>query len=84
MDIKIHEGAVGNFIVKDNRELYQYSINPSNLLIGMFVSRQQEIIDIFKNKFDEKFEEAQPLDEKCTELGLETYSIYEKGLLFIV
>jgi hypothetical protein len=84
LDIKIHEGAVGNFIVKDQRELLQYSINPSNFLIGMFVSRQQEIIDVFKNKFDEKFDEAQPLDEKCTELNLGTYSDYEKGLLFLI
>ena len=81
-EIKVHQSAVGNFIVKDQKELMQYSIHPSNYLVGMFISRQDEITEIFKNKFDEKFSEAQTLDSYLKEKNMKILSFYSSFLLF--
>ncbi|MHA1584535.1 MAG: hypothetical protein ACTSVU_02015 [Promethearchaeota archaeon] len=63
--IRITHDVVGNFFIKDHSELGQYSIEPSNTVLGMFLSRQQEIVDIFSQKFDKKYKNAISLEEFC-------------------
>ncbi len=82
--IRVHPSAVGNFIVKDQKELLQYSIHPSNYLIGLFISRQEEIISIFKNKFEEKFKEANPLFKYLKENGVSGGPYFNTFLLFLI
>lgn len=58
IDVRVCQNTIGNFIIKDERELLQYSIDPSNTLLGFFISRQKEIIDVFTNKFSEIYSQS--------------------------
>lgn len=63
LEVRITNNVLTNFILKDRKELLQYSTSPNNELIGLFSSRQHEICDIFTTKFDEEFRNARKLDE---------------------
>ncbi len=58
IEIKISKNTIGNFIIKEDTELMQYSVDPSNKVLGLFVSRQKEIIDVFMNKFNELYSKS--------------------------
>lgn len=79
----VHPSAVGNFIIKNSSELLQYSIHPSNYLLGFFISRQDEIINIFKNKFDEKCSESKNINE-LLKVKSRKSSIFTAFLFFIL
>ncbi|MHA2039474.1 MAG: hypothetical protein ACW98X_23870 [Promethearchaeota archaeon] len=63
-DITIHvtEEDFSNFSLTDN-ELIQPSFDPTNILIGIYVSRNKNIYQIFNDKFDEIFEKGIPINE---------------------
>ena len=69
-DIKICEETFGDFIILDGNELIQFSIDPSNKLLGIFISRNQEITEIFMNKFNEIYTQALDLAEYFKEINL--------------
>ncbi len=58
IDIRVHSQSFSNFIIKDHKELLQYSVDPSNALLGLFVSRQDEITQIFKNTFEKMYQNS--------------------------
>ncbi|MHA1797282.1 MAG: hypothetical protein ACTSVY_02440, partial [Candidatus Helarchaeota archaeon] len=51
-----------NFILTDN-ELIQPSFDPSKKLIGSYLSRNNNIYQIFYDKFKELFEKGIPINE---------------------
>ncbi|MHA1744647.1 MAG: hypothetical protein ACTSWW_01540 [Promethearchaeota archaeon] len=63
IEIKISQQPVGNFILKDTTELLQFSVDPTNNLLGLFVSRQTEIVDIFQNKFMEIYQTSEDFND---------------------
>ena len=63
LEIRLTQNVLTNFILKQPRELLQYSTSPNNELLGLFVSKQKEICDIFNVKFDEEFVKAMNLEE---------------------
>jgi hypothetical protein len=57
----IVERPFSNFIIKDAKELLQFSVDPGNNYLGLFISRQKEIVDVFSYKFNELKAVAKPL-----------------------
>jgi hypothetical protein len=61
-DLRHTKKQFSNFVLKDGKFLLQPSFDPSGeVLIGCFISSPKEIIEVFSNKFDELFKEAQPV-----------------------
>jgi sugar-specific transcriptional regulator TrmB len=67
LSIKLIKKPFSNFIVKDERELMQLSIDPKNALVGLFVSRQTEIVQVFADKFNELCALAEDLQNRLTQ-----------------
>ncbi|MCP4764628.1 MAG: hypothetical protein GY870_22830 [archaeon] len=67
-DIRVSKQPFSNFIVKDKEKLIQPSFDPSNNLIGYFISTPQEIVDVFHSKFNDLFKESNPLSKEKDEL----------------
>lgn len=63
MQIKVSSKVLTNFLLRDNKELIQYSTSPDNALIGLFISRQREIYDIFAEKYQHEFNQAENLEK---------------------
>ncbi|MFX0030997.1 MAG: hypothetical protein ACFFA0_12210 [Promethearchaeota archaeon] len=63
-DIKIHvtEEDFSNFSLTDSA-LIQPSFDPTNILIGSYISRNRNIYQIFEKKFNEIFEAGTSIDE---------------------
>ncbi len=62
--IKVHitEDLFSNFSLNDN-ELIQPSFDPSNILLGAYISRDSNIYQIFYDKFNEIFEKGIPIND---------------------
>lgn len=63
-DIRFTEEQFSSFIVKDRSTLVQPSFDPSDNLLGYFVSQPQEIVDIFYEKFNTLFNDAESIQSK--------------------
>ncbi|MHA2181761.1 MAG: hypothetical protein ACXAAH_10090 [Promethearchaeota archaeon] len=64
--IHVTDEDFSNFSLTDN-ELIQPSFDPTNILIGVYVSRNKNIYQIFNDKFDEIFERGIPIDQFLTQ-----------------
>ncbi|MHA1931730.1 MAG: hypothetical protein ACW96X_04265 [Promethearchaeota archaeon] len=64
--IHVTDEDFSNFSLTDN-ELIQPSFDPTNILIGVYVSRNKNIYQIFNVKFDEIFEKGIPIDQFLTQ-----------------
>ncbi|MHA1343473.1 MAG: hypothetical protein ACTSQG_05775, partial [Promethearchaeota archaeon] len=62
IDVRITEDPFSNFSLTDN-ELIQPSFDPTNKLIGLYISRNKNIYQIFDDKFSEIFEKGTPLNK---------------------
>ncbi|MHA1510378.1 MAG: hypothetical protein ACTSRX_01510 [Promethearchaeota archaeon] len=62
-DIRIYEHSCGDFIILDENNLIQFSIDPSNKLMGIFISRSHEITNIFFKKFEEMYSQSAKLED---------------------
>ena len=60
-DLRHTKKQFSNFVLKDHSILLQPSFDPSDNLIGCFISSPKEIVEVFTNKFNELFKEAQPV-----------------------
>jgi hypothetical protein len=61
-DLRHTQKQFSNFVLKDGNTLLQPSFDPSgDNLIGCFISSPPEIVEVFANKFDDLFKEAQPV-----------------------
>ncbi len=66
-DIRFTEEQFSSFIVKispNGNSLIQPSFDPNDNLLGYFVSQPQEIVDIFHEKFNALFKNAEPIQNK--------------------
>ena len=60
-DLRHTKAQFSNFVLKDQSILLQPSFDPSDNLIGCFISSPKEIVEVFSNKFDELFKQAEPV-----------------------
>ena len=66
LDIHITDEKFSNFSLTDD-ELIQPSFDPSNKLMGSYISRNDNIYQIFNTKFDEIFNKGMPINEFVSE-----------------
>ncbi len=66
LEIHVTDEAFSNFSLTDN-ELIQPSFDPTNILIGAYISRNKNIYQIFYDKFNEIFEKGIPMNRFITE-----------------
>lgn len=66
IDIHVTNEAFSNFSLTDN-ELIQPSFDPTNILIGEYVSRNKNIYQIFYDKFIEIFEKGISIERFITQ-----------------
>lgn len=62
IEVHITEEPFSNFNLTDN-ELVQPSFDPSNKLIGAYITRNKNIYQIFEEKFNELFSKGTPINE---------------------
>lgn len=75
-----------NFNLTDN-ELIQPSFDPTNRLIGSYISRNKNIFQIFYDKFNELYEKGIPLDQFVqdeTDINLNELTDDEKFVLCLL
>lgn len=62
IDLRHTKAQFSNFVLKDHSVLIQPSFDPSgDNLIGCFISSPKEIVEVFSNKFDDLFKQADPV-----------------------
>ena len=66
LQIQITDEAFSNFSLTDN-ELIQPSFDPTNILIGSYISRNKNIYQIFYDKFNEIFKKGIPINQFINE-----------------
>ncbi len=66
IEIHVTDEAFSNFSLTDN-ELLQPSFDPTNILIGTYISRNKNIYQIFHDKFNEIFDKGIPINRFITE-----------------
>ncbi len=62
LKVRITEESLSNFCLTKT-EFIQPCFDPSNLLIGLFISRDDNIREIFNNKFKEFFDNGIPIND---------------------
>ena len=62
INIHVTDEDFSNFSLTDN-ELIQPSFDPTNILIGIYVSKNKNIYQIFNDKFEEIFESGIPINQ---------------------
>jgi len=87
-DFRVHvtDENFSNFSLTDN-ELIQPSFDPSNKLIGAYISRNKNIYQIFYDKFNEIFEKGIPINEfvkKDKELSIDSFSDIQAFILSLL
>ena len=71
--------AFSNFSLTDD-ELIQPSFDPTNKLIGAYISRNPDIYPIFEDKFNEIFQDSIPIDEFIESKGLKFSKLSDEQL----
>ncbi len=66
IEIHVTDEAFSNFSLTDN-EIIQPSFDPTNILIGTYISRNKNIYQIFHDKFTEIFENGILIDQFINE-----------------
>ncbi len=81
LDVRVTDEDFSNFNLTDS-ELIQPSFDPTNILIGAYISRNANIYQIFYEKFNELYEKGIPLAQFLKEQkGIKEES-YSKTQLF--
>ena len=86
IDVHITEESFSNFSLTDN-ELIQPSFDPTNKLMGSYISRNDNIFQIFYDKFTEIFEKGVPINqylEKLNETQLDSLSEVQSFVLCLL
>lgn len=63
IEVRVARESFSNFTIRDDEMLMQPAFDPSNHLLGCFISSQKEIVQIFRDKFESLFKNAKPLAE---------------------
>jgi hypothetical protein len=86
IDVHITEDFFSNFSLTDS-ELIQPSFDPSNKLMGSYISRNENIYHVFYDKFTEIFERSIPINQFLTqkeELSFESLSDVQSFVLCLL
>ena len=65
-NVKITKTNLSNFSLVD-KKLLQPSFDPSNKLLGAYISRNSDIYNVFADKFDELFKNGTPINDYIKE-----------------
>jgi len=86
INIHVTDEDFSNFSLTDN-ELIQPSFDPTNILIGIYVSKNKNIYQIFNDKFDEIFEKGISIDQflnKSEDISIKTLSETQTFVLCVM
>jgi hypothetical protein len=83
-EIKVIKKQLGNFVIKDHSQLYQFSLDPSNVLVGFFISKQKEITEVFEKKYQEFYQDATDLDKYFAKKFKKKITTFEKLILALI
>ena len=81
LDVRVTDEDFSNFNLTDS-ELIQPSFDPTNILIGAYISRNANIYQIFYEKFNELYEKGIPLAQFLKEQKEIKRESYSKTQLF--
>jgi len=81
LDVRVTDEDFSNFNLTDS-ELVQPSFDPTNKLIGAYISRNVNIYQIFYEKFNELYEKGKPLSQFLSEDKDLKDEPYSKSQLF--
>ncbi|MBY9006504.1 MAG: hypothetical protein KGD63_07075 [Candidatus Lokiarchaeota archaeon] len=85
-DVRVTEEDFSNFSIIDD-ELVQPSFDPSNKLMGAYISRNKNIYDIFADKYTELFNKGTPINqyiERNKNLNSESLSDFQRFVLCLL
>jgi hypothetical protein len=83
LDVHITDEKFSNFSLTDD-ELVQPSFDPTNKLMGSYISRNDSIYQIFNVKFIEIFDKGMPLNEFVSEISTDSLSEKQKFALCLL
>jgi hypothetical protein len=86
IEIHVTDEAFSNFSLTDN-ELIQPSFDPTNILIGTYISRNKNIYQIFHDKFNEIFDNGISITKFITkqeEIRIDSLSDTQKFVLCVM
>ena len=86
IEIHVTDEAFSNFSLTNN-EIIQPSFDPTNILIGTYISRNKNIYQIFHHKFTEIFENGSPISNFLIEhkdIGIERLSETQMFVLCVM
>jgi len=84
--IHVTDEDFSNFSVTDD-ELIQPSFDPTNKLIGSYISRNKSIYQIFYDKFNDLFEKGRPLNQflnQQSDLNYDSLSQFQSFILCLL
>jgi len=87
LEIRITEADFSNFSLVDSNELIQPSFDPTNKLMGAYISRNNNIFQVFKDKFNELFDKALDLNtylERNKSIPYESLTEFESFILCLL
>jgi hypothetical protein len=87
LEIRITEADFSNFSLVDSNELIQPSFDPTNKLMGAYISRNNNIFQVFKDKFNELFDKALDLNtylERSKSIPYESLTEFESFILCLL
>ena len=85
-DLRVTEEDFSNFNIIDN-ELIQPSFDPSNKLMGAYISRNKNIYQIFADKFNELFNKGTPINQfikQKNDLNINSLSDFQMFILCLL
>lgn len=82
IEVHITEDLFSNFSLNDS-QLIQPSFDPSNMLLGAYISRNRNIYQIFFEKFNEIFEKGMPIEKYIKSIKLPFDSLSKKQTLIL-
>ncbi len=85
-NVVITKENFSNFSLVDN-ELIQPSFDPSNKLLGAYISRNKDIYQVFMEKFQEMFEKGTPINQflkKSEDLSIQSLSDFQNFVLCLL
>ncbi len=82
IEVHITEDLFSNFSLNDS-ELIQPSFDPSNMLLGAYISHNKNIYQIFFEKFNEIFEKGMPIDKYMKSIKVPFDSLSNKQALIL-
>jgi hypothetical protein len=87
LEVRITEADFSNFSLVDSNELIQPSFDPTNKLMGAYISRNNNIFQVFKDKFNELFDKALDLNtylERNKSIPYESLTEFESFILCLL